>query len=186
MDVEVPDGAAAIAVLLHPHPDMGGDRYNHVIGALYRRLPEVGVGAARFDFSTSDMTAAATETVDAIDRVVAAHPDLPIVLVGYSFGALVAMQVPDARLRGWFLVAPPIDHSAGSTLPADARPKGIAVAEHDVYAPPARVAEAAASWSATDVRVVPDADHFLAGATDTVVTHVNEWISSVIGGPGAP
>ena len=53
IDIDIPDGASVVAVLLHPHPDMGGDRHNHVIGALYLGLPRAGFGAACFDFSSS-------------------------------------------------------------------------------------------------------------------------------------
>ena len=180
IDVEIPDGASAIAVLLHPHPDMGGDRYNHVVGSLYRGLPAAGLGAARFDFSSSDIETAASETLKAIDEVAAAAPNAAIVLVAYSFGAMVATQVDDERVRGWFLVALPIDHVGASTLPTDPRPKAIAAPEFDNFTPAERVIEVASSWTATEVSVLSAADHFLAAATDELLVQVVTWIRSTV------
>ena len=39
VDFTAAQQAWAVAVLLHPHPDFGGDRFNAVIDELYRRLP---------------------------------------------------------------------------------------------------------------------------------------------------
>ena len=177
MDLDVPRDARAIAVLLHPHPDMGGNRHNHVVGALYEGLPAAGIGVARFDFTSSDLSTAAAETVAAIDRVAGS---VSTVLVGYSFGAMVAMQVPDERLAGWFLVAPVVDRVTGSLLPDDPRPKAIAMAEHDVFAPPAHVQEATAVWLNTERHLLAGADHFLAGGTGTLVELVVGWINAGI------
>ena len=93
------DGAAATAVLLHPHPDYGGDRYHPVIDALYRGLP---VSTLRFDFGSSDFEAAHAETREAIGLA----PSSSVVLIGYSFGASVALGVDDPAVLGWFVVAP--------------------------------------------------------------------------------
>lgn len=180
MDLERPDGAPALALLLHPHPDMGGDRHNHVIGALFRGLPAAGIGAARFDFTTSAMDQAVAETVDALEEAVAAAPGSMVVVVGYSFGAMVASRVTDERVAGWFLVAPPIDHLDLVTLAGDPRPKALAVPEHD-FSPPDRVAEVTTGWPATERQVVPGADHFLATTTDTVVRQVVAWVRSLPG-----
>ena len=57
----------AAAVLLHPHPDMGGDRFNNVVSELYRALPPAGVTAIRFDFSSSKIDVSAEETIEALD-----------------------------------------------------------------------------------------------------------------------
>ena len=42
LDYEAVPGVPLAAVLLHPHPDMGGDRFNHVVDAMYRALPPAG------------------------------------------------------------------------------------------------------------------------------------------------
>jgi alpha/beta superfamily hydrolase len=174
IDVEAPPGATAVAVLLHPHPDMGGTRFDHVVDSLYRGLPGVGIAAVRFDFSSSDIDVAVGEARTAL----AAAPDLPLAVVGYSFGTMVASHLDDERVAGWFLVAPVVDH-LGPTFGADARPKALAVPEHD-YSPPAHVAAVTAGWAATERHVVPGADHFLRGATPVVVELVAGWIRTTV------
>jgi hypothetical protein len=72
--------ARAAAVLLHPHPEMGGDRFNNVVSELYRALPPAGVTAIRFDFSGSKIDGAAEETIEALDQL---PDDIPRFLVGY-------------------------------------------------------------------------------------------------------
>jgi alpha/beta superfamily hydrolase len=176
VDVEVPAGAVVTAVLFHPHPDMGGNRFNHVVESLYRALPAAGIGAVRFDFSSSDMEVAVAEGLAALD----AAPAGPVVLVGYSFGSMVASRLVDDRALGWFLVAPPIDH-VDPRIGDDPRPKLLAVPEHDL-SPPVQVAAVASTWTATEVRVVPGADHFLAGAMPEVVDQVIDWIRAVLEG----
>jgi alpha/beta superfamily hydrolase len=176
VDVDIPAGAASTAVLFHPHPDMGGNRFNHVVESLYRALPAAGIGAARFDFTSSDMEVAVVEGRAALD----ATPAGPLVLVGYSFGSMVASRLLDDRAVGWFLIAPPIDH-VDPRIGGDPRPKVLAVPEHD-FSPPTRVAAVAATWTATDVRVVPGADHFLAGAMPGVVDQVIDWIRALVEG----
>jgi alpha/beta superfamily hydrolase len=177
IDIEIPLDAPVVAVLLHPHPDMGGDRHNHVIGTLYLGLPRAGLGAACFDFGSSDIERGAAETVAVIDAVHAEAPDASIAIVGYSFGAMVATQVTDARVVGWFLVAPPLAHSPETTIGDDPRPKSIAVAEYDAYTSPSQVDEITAAWTSTERAVIPGADHFLAGATTFVVDRVTDWLT---------
>src|SRR3954471_15625045 len=95
---------SAGAVLLHPHPDYGGDRFNPVVDALFRALPDAGVSAVRFDFSSSDVDVAADEVRAALSLL-----DIrPLVIIGYSFGADVATTVADDRVAGWYLIAPPL------------------------------------------------------------------------------
>ncbi len=82
-------------VLLHPHPDMGGNQHNNVITALFAALDD----AVRFDFVSSDLGAAKGQVHQQLDEG-------PAWLVGYSFGGGVASLVDDPRVLGWCLIAP--------------------------------------------------------------------------------
>ncbi|HEX9546620.1 MAG TPA: hypothetical protein VF942_04740 [Acidimicrobiales bacterium] len=160
--------------MLHPHPDYGGNRFNIVVEALYRALPPAGVSALRFDFSSSEVGVAAGDVVE----VVGTLASIPVVLVGYSFGAEVATTVADERVAGWFLIAPPL--AGGSevvrAIAGDPRPKAIAVPEHDQFSPPGRTRHLTSSWTNTTVTDVPGADHFLAGRTGVVADQVVSWL----------
>ena len=89
-EMNTTEEARALAVLLHPHPDFGGNRFHPFIDGLFRRLPERAVTAIRFDFSSADLSVAHEEVVAAIDEGSTRWPQLPVVLAGYSFGAGIA------------------------------------------------------------------------------------------------
>jgi uncharacterized protein len=166
------EDAWAAAVLLHPHPDFGGNRFNAVIDGLYRKLPLAGISTFRFDFSSSELPIAAAETVEVLNHCTAR----PLAFVGYSFGADVAATVDDERIAGWFLIAPPlIDARRPRAIATDARPKGLLLAELDQFSPPGRSSHIAAKWVNTTVGMVPGADHFLMGHTDPVVDETLRW-----------
>ena len=186
LDWSPADGANpwAAAVLLHPHPDMGGNRFNIVVDALYRRLPPAGVAAARFDFSSSKPAVAAAEVADALDDVGGRFHG-PLLLIGYSFGADIATTIGegDDRLAGWFLIAPPLRIVAPETMvvATDPRPKGLAVGDDDQFCPPARAAEVTKEWPNTTLTTVAGADHFFATATATVADQALAWAERAIG-----
>jgi alpha/beta superfamily hydrolase len=165
-------GAGLSAVLVHPHPHMGGDRFNHVIDAIYRALPGSGVGVARFDLSSADAEESRLETLAAVDNIAATR----VALVGYSFGADVALGIDDARVVGWFAVAPPLRLEKFDAVAMDDRPKSLLVAQHDQFSPPERVAELTQEWRETTRATLDGADHFLAGYGAAVAEAVRAWI----------
>ncbi len=169
---EVP-GAPLTAVLVHPHPDMGGDRFNHLIDALYRGLPAAGVSAARFDLTSSDPDRAAADTVEAIAAVGPAR----VVLVGYSFGGDIALGAGDDRVAGWAAVAPPLRFGRFHAAGGDPRPKLLVVPERDQFTPPGEARQRSAGWTSTDLVVIDGADHFLNGAAAAVVQAVLTWLA---------
>lgn len=175
-DLDAPAGATAAVVLLHPHPDHGGDRRNIVVDALFRALPAAGIAAVRFDFVSSDVAGGAADAVAALDLL----PDgLPPAVVGYSFGAVVATFVDDPRVVGWALVAPPLGLLDAGPVGTDDRPKLVLAPAHDQFCPPAAVRSSTDGWSATTVEEVPSADHFLAGATAAVARRVVDWVAAL-------
>jgi uncharacterized protein len=183
-DLWVPADARAAAVVCHPHPAYGGDRRNVVVDALFRGLAGAGVAALCFDFRHAEQTAAREGVAERADVVAAIHRlatevalDVPLYLVGYSYGADVALAVGDDRHAGWAVVAPPFRFS-GPARPGDGddRPVLVVAAEHDQFAPPSWVTRATAGWPDVTVEVAPMADHFLAGATAAVARTVTDWV----------
>jgi alpha/beta superfamily hydrolase len=166
---------------LHPHPDFGGDRFHPFIDGLFRRLPEVGVTALRFDFSSGDPSTAQKEALAVVDAGTATWPGRPVVLVGYSFGAGVACGIDDDRIAGWYLLAPQSSALAHTLIGQDPRPKALVVPERDQFTPPAVIASTVVAWVATTVTVVPDVDHFL-GVVNPIVAGALQWVATVVGG----
>jgi alpha/beta superfamily hydrolase len=179
-DLAPADEPWAGAVVCHPHPAYGGDRRHPVVERTFRALAGARVTALRFDFRQAggDGTGERLDVLAALDRVAAqVGPAVPLWLVGYSFGADVALSVDDGRVAGWVAVAPPL-HVGGPPVPAggDPRPALVVAAEHDQFSPPGRLRDATADWADAAVAVVPDADHFLAGAAGQVADHALTWL----------
>ena len=174
------------AVVCHPHPAYGGDRHNIVVNRLFRVLANGGVTALAFDFrpgagDSDDGGIGADLDVRAAIAEVAEHlrPELPLWLVGYSFGADIALSVGDERVAGWAAVAPPLHFGTPALAGAgDERPVLVLAPEHDQFSPPDRMREATTHWPNATVTVVPGADHFLAGAgaAADVATTVLAWL----------
>jgi alpha/beta superfamily hydrolase len=176
-DLVVADDAWAGAVVCHPHPAYGGDRHNAVVDRIFRTLAGAGMTVLRFDFRPGTEQ----EDIGACVEQVAGHvgPARPLWLVGYSFGADMALAVGDERVAGWVAVAPPL-HFGGPPRPGDGdgRPVLVLAAEHDQFNPPDRLVGVAAAWPDATVTVVRDADHFLAGAAGRVADAVLAWLGA--------
>jgi uncharacterized protein len=179
-EMNVAEEARALAVLLHPHPHFGGNRFHPFIEALFRRLPDMAVTAIRFDFSSAEPSVAREEVVASLNEGSTRWPHLPVVLAGYSFGAGIAAGVDDERIAGWYLLAPPTAMLAAAPIGPDPRPKGIVVPELDQFSPPAAVELAVTGWEATTVTTMPNADHFL-GSVPPFVDDALRWVDRVTG-----
>ncbi len=113
-------------LMLHPHPQYGGDMDNHVVTGICGAVVELGASTLRFNFRGAGRSGGAFDggVGEADDARAAAAllraeaPGRRFVLAGYSFGAMVAAAVaadvaPDALV----LVSPPIRGGALVALP---------------------------------------------------------------------
>ena len=176
-DLVVPSTCAAAAVVCHPHPQYGGDRFNPVVEAIYRALPEVGVAALRFDFRSpfDDGVGERLDALGALDLLRSAVPELPLLAAGYSFGALIALATTADDLAGRVLVAPPLGHAPAP--PTTTVPTLVLTPAHDQFASPEAVRPIVESWTDTEFVVIDMADHFIAGQTRVVADRIAEWVS---------
>jgi uncharacterized protein len=183
-----PEGARALAVLCHPHPQYGGNMRSIVISALYEALPQLGVACLRFNFrgvegSEGSYGEGVTEPLDiaaALDAATAELPAVPLTLAGWSFGADMALTLADARLVRWIGIAPPLRFRAAADyepVAGDARPKLLILAAHDEFRSAADVEAEVAHWTNTRVEIVSGASHFFVGRTDRVVQLVGAAIT---------
>jgi alpha/beta superfamily hydrolase len=181
-DVVDPDGMPAAAVVVcHPHPLYGGNRYHPVVDAVFRLAPTTGIRAIRFDFR-ADHDNGRGERLDLVAALeaIASGATGPAFVVGYSFGAAVAMTTEDDRIAAVVAVAPPLV----ATSPPPVRPTLILTPSDDQFCPPAAAAAIAATWpvDGPDValEVVDSADHFLLGRADEIARRAISWISDRI------
>lgn len=152
-------------LLLHPHPDLGGNQHNNVITALCAALED----ATRFDFASSDLTVATGQVLERLEAG-------PAWLVGYSFGGGVASLVDDPRVLGWCLIAPALE-TVQPVIGPDRRPKHVLAAEHDTFFSPAVLRAATAGWAVTTHDTVAGADHFLVGHEADVAARCATWLA---------
>jgi hypothetical protein len=182
----------AAAVLCHPHPQYGGSMRAGIIGDLFRALPERAVTTLRFNFRGVERSAAAwdegraerDDTAAAVATLAGAiDPAVPLFLVGWSFGADMALSVRDARVAGWCAIAPPLHFAVDlDDLGADARPKHLILGERDDVVSATRAVERTTGWRATTSEVVPGASHFFLGKSTEVVDAVHSFCTR---GPAA-
>ena len=109
---------APVALVLHPHPEHGGDMNNKVTYALYRSFVDMGFNTMRFNFrgvgkSEGRFTQGDGELSDAaamMDWLQTYNPNSPAFWVaGFSFGAWISMQLLMRRpeIEGFISVSPP-------------------------------------------------------------------------------
>jgi alpha/beta superfamily hydrolase len=172
------------ALVLHPHPQYGGDMDNHVVMALCRVLAEQGATTLRFDFRRAG---GAGEAFDVFGAGVAdaraagaglrsAVPGTPtLVLAGYSFGAAVAAAA-GASLEANALVLVSLPGQSTASLP-DGMPTLIVTGERDEIAPPTRLRGLVAPRR--EVVVVDGADHFWGSGTERLATAVRSFAGNL-------
>jgi alpha/beta superfamily hydrolase len=117
--LDKPDEApGAVALVCHPHPLYDGTMHNKVVHMLARALTDLGAVTLRFNFrgvgqSSGRHDRGAGESDDTIALAKwlrERHPDLPLWLAGFSFGAMVALRAaPDIEPDALVTVAPPAD-----------------------------------------------------------------------------
>lgn len=163
--------ARAVVIIGHPHPLYGGDRFNPVVRAMQEAAASHGCHSIAVDFRGVNNSggmhddgdserldlAAACELADMME------PECPIIMTGYSFGSMVALNVTNPWIAAWIAVAPPLPMMKSTPLAAqNARPKILLAPEHDQFTVPSDLREAATSWANTTVVELPQVDHFIA------------------------
>jgi alpha/beta superfamily hydrolase len=166
--VEGPADARAGAVVCHPHPQYGGNMRNGVVVAAARALAATGLAALRFDFGREysggprELDDAAVARAALAERLPAGAP---ISLVGYSFGAWIALQLAarEPAIAGVVAIAPPLDLLAWEPG-AGGCPIVCVVGDRDQYCRSEALASLVARGGGRVVaRILGGADHFFAG-----------------------
>lgn len=179
----------ATVVIGHPHPLYGGDRHNHVVGALQRAAWSLGCNSIAPDFRGVGNSGGVHDEGDAerLDLAAACELadlleiDVPVVAAGYSFGAAVALDLAHPLVVGWLAVAPPLSMLArGPVSSRNPRPKIIVSPEHDQFGDPDEVRALVETWENARQRVVASVDHFvLAGADEMCRDALTDLLAAI-------
>jgi alpha/beta superfamily hydrolase len=185
-------GTNPIAVICHPHPLYGGTMRNKVVHILAETFNSMGMLTVTFNFRGVERSAGrydhgAGETEDlkaVVEYFRQRHPEAPLWLAGFSFGAYVALrahqQVGAERL---LLVAPPVTLFDFAELPDITIPWMVIQGGRDEVIAP----EAVSGWLQRQknrpvLRWMADADHFFHGRLNKVrETIIKMWSDAVTG-----
>lgn len=122
--------ARGLALICHPNPVKGGTMLNKVVSTLQRTARDAGFTTLRFNFrgvgssaGSHDMKTGEIDDAEAALRwLQAQHPELPLTLMGFSYGGFVAAALAgriEARgesLDRLFMVAPAVSRLADQPL----------------------------------------------------------------------
>jgi len=172
-----PTDPIGAVVVCHPHPQYGGNRFNPVVHAVFTKLTASACFALRFDFRR-EFGGGVDERLDvvaALDELERRAPDSPLWLVGYSFGAAVALGTHDPRVRGVAAIAPPLSmmEVAAPTVPVL-----VLSPAHDQFCPPDAAAPIVSTWPDATLEPIESADHYLAGHNARVADRVVTWLTT--------
>jgi uncharacterized protein len=187
------------ALVCHPHPMGGGTMHNKVVYRAAKTMQSLGLPTLRFNFRGTGLSEGQHDEGRGEHDDVRAALDwlhhryaLPILVVGFSFGAHVALRVccrdagaprSDTRVPGFAALGLPVaaegreysyDFLTSCTLP-----KLFISGGADQYGPQAALVRivASAAQPATLV-IVPDADHFFTGKLDQMQHALHEWLTT--------
>ncbi len=178
------------AVLCHPHPVYGGTMDNRVIYRAAKAVQEAGLAAMRFNFRGAGASSGSyDEGVGEKDDVMAAidwlehrYPSLPLVLVGFSFGAWVGLQVgcADSRIRALAGMALPLNFYNFDFLAENEKPALYMVGTLDEFCPMEKLDFLERLLPATSsVCRIDGANHFFTSQLEQVQTRITGFFASL-------
>lgn len=169
----------AAAVVCHPHPLYGGTLDNRVVYRVAKAATKAGLAALRFNFRGVGRSSGTfdhgegerDDAVTAIDWLERRYPDLPLTLIGFSFGAWVGVDVGfrDQRIRAMIGLGLPINFYDFEFLVENPKPTLFIIGTNDEYCPRDRMERFARRLPPnTSLRWIEGADHFFQQQLDQV------------------
>ena len=170
--------ARGIALVCHPNPSEGGTMLNKVVSTLQRTARDSGLATLRFNYrgtgqSTGEHDLGSGEVDDAqaaLAWLQEQYPNLPIYLMGFSFGGFVAgslsgrLEKQGCAVQQMYLVAPAVTRfTAEHSIASNCQLTVIQPEEDEIIAP-----ERVYQWSAGltqphELLKVAECGHFFHG-----------------------
>ena len=181
----------AAALVCHPHPLYGGTMQNRVVYRAAKAASQAGLPALRFNFRSveksegefSDGIGKRDDTRAALDYLSGRFPGIPIVMMGFSFGAWVGLTVgsADARVLALVGVGLPTGSTDWTCLGGAAKPLLIVQGTGDIFGPRAEI-EALFSTLREPKRLhwVEDTDHFFGNKLEEVQMAVRSFLQEFV------
>ncbi len=188
--------SAPIAIVLHPHPLHGGTMNNRIVYTIFNAFSERGFSVLRFNFrgvgkSQGRFDSGIGELSDAayaFDWMQQINQSSTACWIGgYSFGALIAMQLMMRRpeIEGFISVSPPANTEDFSFL-APCPSSGLIVqGDKDQQVTLDSVSKLATKLDnqkniSVDLNVITGADHFYQEKLDDLSTCVGAYLDKAL------
>jgi alpha/beta superfamily hydrolase len=187
------------AVLCHPHPEHGGSKDHPILWAIRNDLAaHRALTILSFNFrgvmgSEGTYGGGAAEISDVEAAVSRAREETPgpTVLVGWSFGAWMALRhaIGDRRVRALVLVAYPIGSAATSNkrplpelgdLEGFSTPTLLVAGDSDQICPIDGMRNLSSWIPGAESMVIPGTDHFFGRRERELATAIGEWVEAAL------
>jgi uncharacterized protein len=193
---EGPPDAKFAALVCHPHPLGGGNLHSKVVYRAMKALNDplwgLGLPVLRFNFRGTGLSDGQHDGDAEVEDVMAGLEwlenafRLPIVAVGFSFGAVMALKAcrrleQHHNLRALVALGLPIEAKDRkyhfSFLKDVFIPKLFLSGDHDRFAPAAQLRQVVASSAEPKHLVLlPGADHFFTGQLEPMQQILSGWL----------
>jgi alpha/beta superfamily hydrolase len=177
----------AAAVMCHAHPRHGGMMHFKVVFRAAKALQSGGLAVLRFNFRGVGRSEGAwdegrgeeDDVRAALDELERRFPGLPLVVGGFSFGAVMALRVAavDARAAAVVVLGYPasLDEPRGP-LDAGGRPRLFVQGENDQFGSGEALRGMVEPLpEESSLVIVPGTDHFFDGRLDDLQGAVCTW-----------
>ena len=183
---------APIAIVLHPHPLHGGNMNNRVVFIMFNNFVERGFSVLRFNFRGVGRSQGAfdngvgelSDAAYAFDWMQQFNSNSPFCWIGgYSFGALISMQLMMRRpeIEGFVSISPPAGTEDFSFL-APCPSSGLIIhGDKDTHVPLDAVKKLAQKLDgqkniSVNLSIVKGADHFYKDNMDNLSKEVAGYL----------
>ena len=185
---------APIAIVLHPHPLHGGNMNNRVVFIMFNNFVEHGFSVLRFNFRGVGRSQGAfdngvgelSDAAYAFDWMQQFNSNSPFCWIGgYSFGALISMQLMMRRpeIEGFVSISPPAGTEDFSFL-APCPSSGLIIhGDKDTHVPLDAVKKLAQKLDgqkniSVNLSIVKGADHFYKDNMDNLSKEVASYLDN--------
>ena len=178
-----------VALVLHPHPLGGGTMHNKVVFRAAAALNDAGLTTLRINFrgvgqstGTHDHGEGELDDVSAgLDYLAEHYPHQPITVCGFSFGALMGLQVgcKDNRVKRLISIGTPLNEYGFSFLTNCKMPMLFVHGELDEFGDVdavRKLVDQLKRQATVQLVVLPGAGHFFDKSLEQLKSAITEWV----------
>ncbi len=182
-----------LAVVCHPHPLYGGTMHNKVVFRAAKAAVNAGIPVLRFNFrgvgrsqgKFADGAGERDDALAALRYLTTRFPNIPVSMMGFSFGSVVALAVGSAESKVNSLVGMgiPVGSSDLEFLRETSKPKLIVQGTQDEFGPRQNVEELFASLREPKrLHFVEGVDHFFTGKLAELQSTIEKFLRDMLEG----